>query len=604
MKDIKNKKPRYNMWQNSAYMLATAWTSNTKSVIWLCLAIAALGVASSVLGLFIAPRILGAVEAGVPLGELVRIILVFSGAMLLTDSTIRYLRSNAPYGRIFVRSVILSRVDTKMGTTSYPNTENQDVRKMMERSIKATNSNDTPTEDIWRVLTEILKNIAGFVIYLVLLASLPLWVLALVLGTTVTGFFISRYLNGWGYRHRDEEAEYGRPMSYISTKSIDTTLAKDIRLFGMKDWMEDIFNSAFRLYKAFVARGERVYIWANIVDVVLNFLRNGVAYIYLISRVLDGDLAASQFLLYFMAVSGFTAWVSGILGGFNELHIQSLEISNIREFLEYPEPFAFEDGIPLPPQNQPYELELRNVSFRYYGKDSDTLSNINLLIKPGEKLAIVGLNGAGKTTLVKLVCGLYDPTEGEILLNGENIKKYNRRDYYQHFSAVFQDFSLISTSVLENITQSVKDGDLDKAKAAATKAGISQKIESLSKGYNTPLGKEVYEDGINFSGGEQQRLMLARALYKNAPIIILDEPTAAMDPIAESDMYNKYHELTGGRTSLYISHRLASTRFCDRVIYIENGIIAEEGTHEALIQTNGRYAELFEIQSHYYKEGA
>jgi ATP-binding cassette subfamily B protein len=280
-----------------------------------------------------------------------------------------------------------------------------------------------------------------------------------------------------------------------------------------------------------------------------------------------------------------------------------LDISVLREALDYPEPFIFEEGETLIPSlTKPYEIKLENVSFRYQGAEKDTLKNINLLIKPGEKLAIIGLNGAGKTTLVKLICGFYEPSEGEIFLNGENIKKYNRRDYYQHFSAVFQDFPILPESIAINIAQTDMDIELDKVAVCAGMAGLTEKINRLPKQYETPLRREIYEDGIELSGGEEQRLMLARALYKDAPIMVLDEPTAALDPIAESDMYNRYSDLTGGRTSIYISHRLASTRFCDRIILIEDGSIIEEGNHDALIKKGGQYANLFEIQSRYYKD--
>ena len=603
-----NKKPKYNLWQNSAYMIAAAWKSHNQVVIWFCIIMAALFVVNNVLGLFIAPRILAAVEANVPLGQLLRIILLFSGSLLLVNGLQSYVNANLLYGRILVRATLLGFVNHKMGTTAYANTEKQDMRKMMERAQKNTSGNRGPTEDIWNTFTDILKNIIGFAVYLAVLAHFTPWVLALVLATTVTGFFINKHINGWGYRHREEESKYFQHISYINRKAQDTTLAKDIRLFGMRDWLVDMQESTLRLYQNFVKRGEKVYIWTNVVDVVLTFARSGVAYLYLIGMVLNGNLSAAEFLLYFMAIGGFTLWISGILDGFAKLHRESLELSALREFLEYPEPFAFETGEPLTPDNgRPYALELRNVSYRHHGTTEDTLKNINLTIKPGEKLAIVGLNGAGKTTLVKVLCGLYDPTEGEVLLNGENIKKFNRRDYYRHFSSVFQDFSIIPTSIVENISQEVgveenMTRDMDKVKLAAQKAGLSHKIETLPKGYFTAIGKEVYDDGTNFSGGEMQRLMLARALYKDAPIIVLDEPTAAMDPIAESEMYNQYHDLTNGRTSVYISHRLASTRFCDRVIYLENGAIAETGTHDALIKQGGKYAELYDIQSHYYRE--
>jgi ATP-binding cassette subfamily B protein len=320
--------------------------------------------------------------------------------------------------------------------------------------------------------------------------------------------------------------------------------------------------------------------------------------------VLDNGLPASEFLLYFIAVGGFTAWVSEIFSCFSKIHKQSLDISVLREALEYPEPFLFEEGEALVPSKEtPYEIKLENVSFKYKGAEEDTLKNINLTIKPGEKLAVIGLNGAGKTTLVKLICGFYEPTDGEIFLNGVNIKKYNRRDYYRHFSVVFQDFPILPESIAINIAQTDREIDMKNAEKCAEMAGLLEKINKLPKKLETPLGKEIYEDGIELSGGEQQRLMLARALYKDAPIIVLDEPTAALDPIAESEIYKKYNELTGGRTSLYISHRLASARFCDRIILIENGGIAEQGNHDELIKKEGRYAQLFEIQSRYYREG-
>ena len=215
----------------------------------------------------------------------------------------------------------------------------------------------------------------------------------------------------------------------------------------------------------------------------------------------------------------------------------------------------------------------------------------------------MGLNGAGKTTLVKLLCGLLDPTEGAVLLDGQDIRQFNRRDYYALFSAVFQEFSVLAATVAENVSQAVGGGDKEKVRACLDKAGLTEKIDSLPKGIDTQVGREVYEDGVLFSGGQTQRLMLARALYKDGPVLLLDEPTAALDPIAENDIYLKYNEMSAGKTSLFISHRLASTRFCDRIIFVADGDIAEEGTHDELMQKGGGYAKLFEVQSRYYREG-
>ena len=279
-------------------------------------------------------------------------------------------------------------------------------------------------------------------------------------------------------------------------------------------------------------------------------------------------------------------------------------ISDVMELLSYEEPYRFEDGEPLPQNTEgQYELRLENVSFRYPGASEDTLHNLNLTIRNGEKLAVVGRNGAGKSTLVKLLSGFFDPTEGRVLLNGEDIRKYNRKEYYRLFSAVFQDFSILTGTVAENVAQSVEEIDYSRVKEAVKDAGLQENIERLPEQYETKLGRSVHLDAYELSGGETQRLMLARALYRNAPVIVLDEPTAALDPIAESDLYERYHELTKGSTSIYVSHRLASTKFCDRIILIGAGGIAEMGTHEELMETGKEYAHLYEVQSRYYTEG-
>ena len=251
----------------------------------------------------------------------------------------------------------------------------------------------------------------------------------------------------------------------------------------------------------------------------------------------------------------------------------------------------------------PYELRLERVSYRYPGAEKNTIEQMDLTLHPGENLAIVGLNGAGKTTLVKLLCGFLDPTEGRVLLNGQDIRRYDRRDYYKLFEAVFQDFSVLSCTVAENVAQAMDGIDEENVRLCLEQAGLTEKVASLPAGIHTHVGRDVYLDGVEFSGGQTQRLMLARALYKDAPILVLDEPTAALDPIAEDEIYQKYSAMTQGRTSLFISHRLASTRFCDRILFLEHGQVAEEGTHDQLMARNGGYAQLFAVQSKYYKEG-
>ena len=416
------------------------------------------------------------------------------------------------------------------------------------------------------------------------------------------GYLAGERIRSWRYRHREEEGRLNSHLDYMIARSRDIQLAKDIRIFGIGPWLTELYDKYGRLCQDFYAKSYRCCLWADLLDLGLALARNGAAYGLLIAMAIRGELTAAEFVLYFTAVSGFAQWVTGIFAQLGTLHRQSLELSTLREVMETEEPFRFEGGKPLAvKKNHLYQLELRDVSFRYPGAEEDTLSHVNLTIRPGEKLAVVGRNGAGKTTLIKLLCGLYDPTQGQVLLDGEDIRQYDRRDYYRHFSAVFQQFSTLAGTMAENVAQA-SGGELDRDRvwACLEKAGVADKIRELPRQEDTQLGREVYLDGVDLSGGQLQRLMLARALYKNGPVVVLDEPTAALDPIAESDLYQKYSDLTGNRTSVYISHRLASTRFCDRVLLIENGGIAEEGTHESLLEQGGRYAYLFSIQSKYY----
>lgn len=595
-------KPKYNLWQNTGFMLRTS-RKYAKSVFPLCIVLALLSAGKSVAELLIAPAILNKIELSASLGSVVFTIAAFALVLMLLSGLRSYVDTNALFGRIAVRSQgIYLSISRKYAKTSYPNLLNTDFLALGEKASAACSANSEASEAIWTTLTDLMTSCIGFIVYLALLTNLNLWLAALVAATTAVSYFASKRINEWGYLHRSEELELTKKIEYANKTATSREFAKDIRMFGLRGWLEDLWGSTMRLYSAFCAKRERKYIWANIIDIVLTFLRNGIAYAFLIGITVKNGLPASQFLLYFAALSGFAQWVVEILDKLSVMHKQSLDISTIREFLDWDEPFDLNGGerIAFEPNKQ-YEIRLDDVSFRYPKADKDTLSHINLTVHPGEKLAIVGLNGAGKTTLVKLVCGFLDPTEGRILLNGEDIRKFNRNDYYALFSAVFQEFSVLDVTVKENVAQCVDGIDETRVWQCIDKAGLTEKIQSLPKGIETHLGRRVFKDGVEFSGGQTQRLMLARALYKNAPILVLDEPTAALDPIAENDIYQKYNDMTHGRTSFFISHRLASTRFCDRIIFVDSGKIAEEGTHDELLKNGGGYAYLFEVQSKYYR---
>lgn len=598
----KKKKPTYNMWQNTAYFVKAAW-DNCPSVLWICLLLAVATAGATVVEMLFVPVVLGQVEGHVPLSQLLATIGVFTLALLLLWGGKSYLNTNALFGRIQVRMYISGEISRKSTSTSFPNLLDTTFLKWKEQALRTCNSNQDASEAIWTTWTDILTNVLGFAVYLLLLTGLSGWMVALVILTTAVGFMVSEHLEGWGSRHREERAACMNTIGYARRVSTKREYAQDFRIFGLRPWLEEVWSSAMGAYRAFLTRRERVYFLVYVVDALLTLLRNGGAYAYLIWLTLTQGLSASQFLLYFSAISGFTQWVKGIMEQFSTLHRQSLELSTLREFLEWPEPFAFEEGKPLPQDLKECEIVLDHVSYRYPGAEKDTISNLTFTLHPGEKVAIVGLNGAGKTTLVKLLCGFLDPTQGCVRLNGVDIRAYNRREYYHLFSAVFQEFSVLDTNVAVNVAQRVEDIDRERVAKCLEQAGLTQAVEALPRGMDTPVTRNVFEDGVELSGGQMQRLMLARALYRDAPVVVLDEPTAALDPLAEHDIYMKYNSMTQGKSSLFISHRLASTRFCDRILYLEHGRIAEEGTHQSLLDLGGGYAKLFEVQSRYYQEG-
>lgn len=591
--------------RNIPFMMGIA-NRTQKSVLVLMPLLAFCELGRNLAGLLVSPVILGKVESAAPLRELFSAILLFTMLLVGFNAACAYIETNSLFGRIAVRSQVIRMLHNKLCVTSFPNTENTEVLEKWNKASMEVDGNSQSTEAIWEYLGNLFRDGAGLIIYVIMLSSAaPNPVLLTVVGiTTAINYFFGLWIQDWEWRHREIKGKLQTKMWYIVEKSRDLSFAKDVRLFGMGGWLEDIYQSANRLFMAFISKREKIKLSANILDVVLTVLRNGLAYYYLINITIKNGMPAAEFLLYFSAVGGFTNAVKGFCEACGKMVWVGHGVQNVREFLDVPEPFKFQNGEPLPKNAaESYTLELKNVSFRYPGAEKDILTDFNLTIRPGEKLGIVGLNGAGKTTLVKLLCGFYDPTKGEVLLNGKDIRQYNRADYYSLFSAVFQQVSLLEVTLSENIAGTDTDIDFNKVENCIDKAGLTEKVDSLPKGGNTHIGRRVWLDGVELSGGETQRLLLARALYKDAPIIVLDEPTAALDPIAENDIYLKYNDMTAGRTAVYISHRLASTRFCDRILFIENGGIAEEGTHESLLKLNGRYAELFNVQSKYYREG-
>lgn len=398
-------------------------------------------------------------------------------------------------------------------------------------------------------------------------------------------------------------SRYSKEAAYISRQSVESSAGKDIRIYRMTDWFLKKYDEALEHMDSIFAGIHNWYFLRSLSDALIGFLVDAFAWGYLIYLLANGKLTTAEFVFYLGLISGFGAYLEALIRRTMNFAPMSVSISYIREFLELKNHWGDAETKKYPiHKEEPLTIELKDVSYTYSGETKPALSHISLKINAGEKLALLGLNGAGKTTLVKLICGFYHPTQGEILVNGRPLTDYARDDYYKSISVLFQDVTLLPVTLDRTLTgQEPEEIDRERLQWALTMSGFLEKYESLPGKGECLLVREVNAKSVDFSGGEKQKALFARALYKKAGLLILDEPTAALDPIAENELYQSFSEAAEGRTSLYISHRLSSTRFCDRIVLLEHGCIVEEGTHESLLAGDTRYAQLFEIQSRYYK---
>ncbi len=330
-------------------------------------------------------------------------------------------------------------------------------------------------------------------------------------------------------------------------------------------------------------------------------LISGFVYLYVALKAYAGAFDVGSIVLYVGAVNQLIGGFSVLMDSVGKLLNNNPFLENVINFLEIPnEKYQGTLAVEKREDNE-YEIEFRNVSFKYPKANEYALNNVNMKLHIGQKVAIVGMNGSGKSTMIKLLCRLYDVDEGVITLNGIDIKKYNYDEYMNIFSMVFQDFSLLPFTLGQNVASSV-DYDEVLVSNVLKKAGFEDKFVKLQKGLDTFIGKDFDDEGVELSGGEAQKVALARALYKNAPFIVLDEPTAALDPIAEYEMYARFNEVVEDKTTIYISHRLSSCRFCDEIIVFDKGQLIQRGRHEELIENeSGKYFELWNAQAKYYQ---
>lgn len=378
---------------------------------------------------------------------------------------------------------------------------------------------------------------------------------------------------------------------------------KEIRMYSQQELIEKELDNAQKTIIDGWFKGYKKALFPNFIFQIINILAKVIMYGFAVIRAASGMLTPGEVIAFAMYFEKISAGVSEISDGYGLLKITPTFCKLYFDFLDIPDE-KYMGTIPTEKRDDnEYEFEFKHVYFKYPDTENYVLRDINLKWRIGEKMALVGRNGCGKSTLVKLLCRLYDPTDGEITLNGINIKKYKYEDYMALFSVVFQDSKLFSFSLGENVAADT-DYDSGLVKDCVSRAGLGERLNAMENGVETCLYRDFDEKGVEISGGEAQKLCLARAIYKGAPFIVLDEPTAALDPVSEYDIYTKFNGIVGTRTAIYISHRLSSCRFCDEITVMENGRIAERGSHSELTQKDGVYNSLWAAQAEYYKDTA
>ena len=585
----------YSIWSNYIFTFKPLWQQKRR--IALCfLAATVLFVAVPVVGMMITSMMIGSLEQGISMQHFVcRALLAFAGYGVLNMAK-SYLdaRNDGQYIEARTALFLMDWIKKDL-TVSMEQCEDAQIQKLKKKSENCIWANEWGIEGFMRHNLDLLKSLLGLFVYTLIVGIMNWKILAMLVGMSAVSAAAAYGVTRYYEKIKDPLAEQEVTMGYINREVDDVQSGKDIRIFGLGKWIVGKYDQAIKkCRRLYFQRDIREY-GSNMLDTALDAVRDLVCYLYLILQLSQG-MRISEFVFYLGLVAGFSNWIGMISKRVVSVKQESDNISELRNYLLLEEEAP--SGVKLAETDR-IEVVFDHVSYRYHGAEEETLHDVSFRLASGEKLALVGLNGAGKTTIVKLMSGLYLPTSGTVYVNGISTRALDRSAYFAKQAAIFQEPFQTSYNIAENIAL---EETYDRAKLwkVLAQAGLDEKVKSLDRQLDTHLGKDIAQDGIMLSGGEMQKLLLARALYREAQLILLDEPTAALDALAETEIYQKYQTLMQGKSVLFISHRLASTRFCDRILLLAEGRIQEQGTHEELMQEQGAYYQLFQVQSKYY----
>lgn len=585
------------MIENIKYMLSNWIAWDRKSLFFFFIRVPAL-VLQPIVTAYIPKAMIDCINEGVTVNRLILVVALLSLLLTLTIWMDPFMQELIRGGARIVRMRYAVMAFRKNLSTDYVNIESLEKREIQKRAEDFYSGRWSGGANFIDTCNQFCVCIVGVIASSALIYKINFFMILLILATCIAQFALLKIINKKISENLDSRSKFRTKFDYFYKMSKDTDACKDIKLYGLQDYFIKSLSGALYNIEKIISKYTHQAAAFDAVTALLNLMREAVAYLYLVYLVTKGRLSVSEFVFYFGIITGFSNWIVSLVYSYSQIERCCNECRAYRKYIESED--KADKGIEFKERNI-QTIELKNVSYKYPSAEKETLKNINLKFRNGENIAIVGENGAGKTTLIKLLCGLYSPTEGEIAINGTNTADISKESCFNLFSAIFQDYYFLPMSIAENLTAEM-DYDREKLYAALEKAGIADKINALENKEKSMMDKEVYKNAVDFSGGEKQKLLLAKAIYKDAPVLILDEPTAALDPIAENELYLKYNALTNGKLSFFISHRLSSTRFCDRIIFVSDGRITEEGTHDELMALKGAYYKMYQLQSYYYKE--
>ena len=468
-------------------------------------------------------------------------------------------------------------------------------RSLFERAKSFAFDGDQ-ADGAWSAIrfSKLLTSFVGFLTYTIIFSKVSFVLIAIVILTSFIAYFLQYKLTEFGNVTADEMSLEEMRLYYLYRIAGESRAQREVRIlnaFGMVySYLAKFSNAYYSILRKYTKKANT----STELQAVLGFVRDFFTYYILAKNAALGKISTGDFIFYLTLVVGFSEWLNNFTGHIMSLKRISIGCGKYREFVD-----EKKDEDKKPDIDVINDIELKNLSFQY-DEDSKILKNINLSMKRGDSVAIVGENGAGKTTLIKVLAGLYKPTAGEIYVNGKDFNNFSSESIYKRTSILFQDYFMLPGTLLENMDN--KGLDEKKATEFVEKLGLKDRIDGLTYGLQSEVIDVENNKIEGFSGGELQRILLIKSLMKESDILILDEPTAALDPISEEKLYNEYKDFSRDKISIFISHRITSTRFCDRIIYLENGEIAEYGTYEELMKLDGKYKKMFDLQAKYYKE--